>query len=480
MAIQIRRGTNSQWESNKSNIVAGEPAIATDTGRLFVGTGAGTYQEYAQATRMVNGHPLTSDVEVFAQDIPSKNLLSYNCPSSYTTNGITYTVNADGSITANGTATALSTFIFSSSCFLKAGTYILNGCPIGGSSTTYEISLGVHNILSKTNDYGNGATFTLQNDLTLSYVQIVVRSGQTVSNKVFYPMIRPSTITDGTYVPYSATNIELTKKTYLTQDQYTNIANNANLIAVPNKSGSITGYYIEYTVNNGFVSSFALKAETTYTLTATITSNISGFYIDVGCGNGDYARTIANVTRSSSGNVYTITFTPSSADIAVGKIFAIRMPRYGSSQTFTYSVSNVSLTYGTVNGLTLNDVLSDLADSCTYKSGESIKLQSGTIVGMITSGSTLVALTVYVDKSMKNISSITVSKCTGALRGGSGYVNGSTNDTNWLTTSGITVSAEKISERTVYLYLSSTTALTNVTNNSPVVLSGNPLQLTFN
>lgn len=50
MAIQIRRGTESAWNSNKSNIVAGEPAIATDTGRLFVGTGTGTYAEFPNTT----------------------------------------------------------------------------------------------------------------------------------------------------------------------------------------------------------------------------------------------------------------------------------------------------------------------------------------------------------------------------------------------------------------------------------------------
>lgn len=45
MAIQIRRGTNAEWESNKSNIVVGEPAVATDEGRFFIGTGTGTYAE---------------------------------------------------------------------------------------------------------------------------------------------------------------------------------------------------------------------------------------------------------------------------------------------------------------------------------------------------------------------------------------------------------------------------------------------------
>ena len=45
MAIQIRRGTDSQWESNYSNIVVGEPAMTTDTERFFIGTGSGTFME---------------------------------------------------------------------------------------------------------------------------------------------------------------------------------------------------------------------------------------------------------------------------------------------------------------------------------------------------------------------------------------------------------------------------------------------------
>lgn len=52
MAIQIRRGTDSDWESGKSNIVVGEPAITTDTKRFFVGTGTGTYAEFANQTQV--------------------------------------------------------------------------------------------------------------------------------------------------------------------------------------------------------------------------------------------------------------------------------------------------------------------------------------------------------------------------------------------------------------------------------------------
>ena len=52
MAIQIRRGTQAQFDGGYGNIVEGEPAIATDTGRFFVGTSNGHYAEFANATRV--------------------------------------------------------------------------------------------------------------------------------------------------------------------------------------------------------------------------------------------------------------------------------------------------------------------------------------------------------------------------------------------------------------------------------------------
>lgn len=64
MAIQMRRGTDSQWESNKSNIVVGEPAVTTDTERLFVGTGSGTYTEFANADIVASEYNTTTTYAV--------------------------------------------------------------------------------------------------------------------------------------------------------------------------------------------------------------------------------------------------------------------------------------------------------------------------------------------------------------------------------------------------------------------------------
>lgn len=55
MAIQIRRGSNAEWEStNGANIVVGEPVVTLDSGRLFIGTGTGTYTEFANISALAS------------------------------------------------------------------------------------------------------------------------------------------------------------------------------------------------------------------------------------------------------------------------------------------------------------------------------------------------------------------------------------------------------------------------------------------
>lgn len=70
MAIQIRRGTDAEWESNNSNIVAGEPAVTLDTGRFFVGTGNGEFVELQKKGN--GGDGLTEDVKQALLQIASK------------------------------------------------------------------------------------------------------------------------------------------------------------------------------------------------------------------------------------------------------------------------------------------------------------------------------------------------------------------------------------------------------------------------
>lgn len=191
------------------------------------------------------------------ENVKGKNLLPNNAVSQ-TTNGVTFTVNDDKTILVNGNndGTANSSFIIKYYS-LKAGTYILNGCPSGGSSTTYRIAI------QKTSDWsvlgldtGSGSKQFTIDKATNVQVSIVIQKGQTISNLLFKPMIRLSSIIDDTYVPYGNIQIVETGKNIAKFDQskntninswiYTsNVANNITAT----KKGTDDSFYATFVAN---------------------------------------------------------------------------------------------------------------------------------------------------------------------------------------------------------------------------------------
>ena len=133
----------------------------------------------------------------------NKNLNVYPyAHTTQTTNGITFTDNRDGSITANGTATGSSNTFFRCShtgrkwIYLTAGTYTLSGCS-GGSSSTYQIELGYSYDEGVTTSFvtapSGPTTFTLTQD-AIARISIKVISGTTVSNLKFYPQLEKGSL----------------------------------------------------------------------------------------------------------------------------------------------------------------------------------------------------------------------------------------------------------------------------------------------
>ena len=135
-----------------------------------------------------------------------KNLLTYKYELGYSTTieGITWTINQDGTITANGTASSLSIFDFSNASNLSSligKTVIMNGSPSG---TGNDIWVGIYTssyseILKATQ--GNDSTSALI-DNTAARVIARIPQGTTVNNLVFKPMVRLSSVSDTTYEPY--------------------------------------------------------------------------------------------------------------------------------------------------------------------------------------------------------------------------------------------------------------------------------------
>lgn len=136
-----------------------------------------------------------------------KNLLK-NSAVTTTANGITYTVNADGSIVCNGTSVdSAFTFLISNEK-LPAGNYILSGCPAGGSSSgdgAYRLQADITMPDGKTmhvSDHGDGASFTLEETPKAMYVFTVMAKNGTHNNLTFKPMIRQASEVNDAYQPY--------------------------------------------------------------------------------------------------------------------------------------------------------------------------------------------------------------------------------------------------------------------------------------
>lgn len=185
-------------------------------GDLLQRNGNGEWVNSAVIPQKVAGLQKTGCVNVLRNDAISQVI-----------NGITFTVNEDGSITANGTSTERTLLpIYGSSVGKKKvncnGPFKAVGCS-GGSYSTY--SLIFHG--------GDDETAAFTDDILLYdpegaitgnhqywYVYILIRNAGVVLNNVtFKPMITPDlSATYADYQPYSMTNRELTedcqKKTY--------------------------------------------------------------------------------------------------------------------------------------------------------------------------------------------------------------------------------------------------------------------------
>ena len=116
----------------------------------------------------------------------------------YTYNGVTYTIQEDESVIANGTASGASYLKLTSALdLISSESYILTGCPAGGGVSKYSIRLYTDsNYVSET---GNGLSFNFDSQ---DVVRINVSNGTTINNLKFEPMIRLANITDDTYEPY--------------------------------------------------------------------------------------------------------------------------------------------------------------------------------------------------------------------------------------------------------------------------------------
>lgn len=228
----------------------------------------------------------------------AKNLVPY--PFSETTkssNGIDLTDNGDGTVTVENSsgssgATDAVTFAFrprtgDNALSLPNGTYMLTGCPTGGSQNSYYILINHTENGSSTPigyDTGDGLTFTVDNSTGKMGLFIGIKPGVSFSTaKTFNPMIRLASDTDDTYQPYAKTNQELTaEKTDIvvnaTNGNFAGLNANGNLIDSGSKASDfLSSSYLESSTKT------TADSKDTFTFTnAAITANASfDVYSDV-------------------------------------------------------------------------------------------------------------------------------------------------------------------------------------------------------
>jgi hypothetical protein len=127
---------------------------------------------------------------------PNNQLVTPWYDKSHEDSGITFTANADGTITINGTATATAWFHLrhETDKFLPpVGNHFLQGCPTGGGTSTYRMQAlvynGENNEAGSYYDYGAGTEIAVTEKTEYVTVVIRVASGYTANNLVITPAL---------------------------------------------------------------------------------------------------------------------------------------------------------------------------------------------------------------------------------------------------------------------------------------------------
>ena len=136
-------------------------------------------------------------------DSGPKNVVNWSATST-TRSGVTFTVNSDGTVSTSGTASVRVQFglPFTVPESLKAGRYVLSGCPPGGGNASgattlyalyiYDVTANARVVPNYKDDNGNALEFDWTPDSTHSYnITVDIRKSTNATGLVFKPMICP-------------------------------------------------------------------------------------------------------------------------------------------------------------------------------------------------------------------------------------------------------------------------------------------------
>lgn len=133
-----------------------------------------------------------------------------NTAKTQTIKDVTFTVNEDGTVVANGTASQQVTLVLTKVLSLQKGDYMISGCPRGGTTATYRIDVWKSDWSSLGFEVGNGTKISLSESIENAIVGITITKGTTVENMVFKPKIEKGKVATP-WSPYGQGCVKVTK-----------------------------------------------------------------------------------------------------------------------------------------------------------------------------------------------------------------------------------------------------------------------------
>jgi hypothetical protein len=300
-----------------------------------------------------------------------KNLLPNNATSA-TANGITFTVNADKSVSVSGTPTAVA--VLTLPITLPKGTYILSGAPRLGGNAGLFLPLKDSTISQLYEE----VTFTLTETL-VSEVRVRIGIDFTAGKCTFYPMIRLATETDSTYEPCNKQTLTMPYTLRSVSDIKDEVDFNRGVLIQRYKELIINETFgLSYDTNNARFYKYGNtgadnwsnnKISTHYVLGETGSVEIGGMNNTFNM--GDYAVYIkdtrfTNVTDFNnwlaSNNVSMLykLATPIETPLSETELNAYRQLMTNSGTTTILSEANMTLDYYTPKGQALGNIHSQM------------------------------------------------------------------------------------------------------------------------
>jgi hypothetical protein len=186
-----------------------------------------------------------AEVNDIVNVLGAKNLFDGSIVTT-TAKGVTFTQNADGTISVTGSNTQGSGIgVFAKSIQrLKAGSYILSGCPSPTSGGLHiQLSDSDLNVLIAEAYDGNEASFTLNEDTNCKVMYWGSSNLAITGTLTISPMIRLASDPDNTYQPYAMTNQQLTAENEALTNNI-NVNGSKNVLASLTPSGTYLGITI--------------------------------------------------------------------------------------------------------------------------------------------------------------------------------------------------------------------------------------------